>query len=374
MTTTRPIICLIIDRITLGGDARHAFELLQAMDRSPYRIHVVSLESPDDFAIDLQKLAVPVHSLDLPEATGFRGGWWSFAGTMTLFNLFLKLKPDIVHTMGPRAEVPGRIAARLAQVGRVVHTERRAGEDLSLRRFLARLTGSWLDCAVASTDAERTRFLSSRGLHPIRGRVIMPGVSPRIDCHVGVSESWPWSDGNPLLGTIGRPCKRSGTDVLIQAVELLAPFHQKLKVVALGQHLEGIACIREATRRGIGDRVYIPGNREEVPDILSQLDVFVLPQREDRVPLSLLEALASSRPCVVSATESLRELLTHEENALLVPPDHPALLANAIDRVLMDDELRLKLAANGRALFEKRLGARHMALAYSQLYEQLIRT
>jgi glycosyltransferase involved in cell wall biosynthesis len=147
-----------------------------------------------------------------------------------------------------------------------------------------------------------------------------------------------------------------------------------MKVVAVGQHLEGVACIREAQRRGLADRVYIPGSREEIPSLLAELDVFVLPQREDRLPLSLIEALFASRPCVVSATPILQEVLRHEESALLVPPEKPALLANAIDRVLSDDDLRLQLAAGGRALVEESFQATAMGRAYGELYDTLVNT
>ena len=374
MADLRPMICWVVDRVELGGDGRYLLETLKTLDRSPYRFHVVSLHTPDTFAIDVQKLAVPVHSLDLPAEDHPRRSYWTFAGTMTLFNLLRKMRPEVVHTLGPRAEVVGRIAARLAGVPRLLHSERWDRPASGVRRMVARMTGSWLDCAVVPTASFLEPYSRSRSLHPSRIRVQGPRIAPlTTSCQAEDGED-PWSGARPLIGTIGRPCPAQGTHVLIDAMALVLRYHRSAHLLCAGSHLAGVRCLHQARSLGIIDRVHLPGQRHDVPGLLGAMDVFVMPQSMDRLPLSLLEAMSVGRPCIVSRLPMVQEQFEDGEEVLMVPAGEPGLLADAIDRVLTDEELKLRLGEGARAAIANRFSSENQKHALGDLYDLLVRT
>jgi glycosyltransferase involved in cell wall biosynthesis len=104
---------------------------------------------------------------------------------------------------------------------------------------------------------------------------------------------------------------------------------------------------------GLSERVrfrgYVPPS--EVESERAHADLVVIPHAESRTareftsPLKLFEAMASGRPIVATDLPSVREILVHEENALLVPPGDPLELASAIRRLLNDDALAERIAS-----------------------------
>ena len=102
----------------------------------------------------------------------------------------------------------------------------------------------------------------------------------------------------------------------------------------------------------MNDRVLFTGflPPHELSEQRERADVFVIPlldsttARRFTSPLKLFEAMAAGRPIVASDLPSIREVLVHEENALLVPPGDARALASAIDRLLVDDSLSVRLA------------------------------
>jgi glycosyltransferase involved in cell wall biosynthesis len=107
-----------------------------------------------------------------------------------------------------------------------------------------------------------------------------------------------------------------------------------------------------ADRLGISDRVTFTGMVDpgKVAGLLSQADVLALPNPASAIstrftsPLKLFEYMAAGRPIVASDLPSIREVLDHEVNALLVPPGDAAAMAGAIERVLADPVLASRLA------------------------------
>jgi hypothetical protein len=126
---------------------------------------------------------------------------------------------------------------------------------------------------------------------------------------------------------------------------------------------------RLAQESGVADRVRFLGLRPDARALMGAADVVVLPSRWEGLPLSALEALASGTPLVATDVRGLRELVTDEENALLVP-EEPAALAAALRRVLDDPELAARLAAAGRQV-EGAGSDERLVERFLELYERL---
>ncbi|MAG55303.1 MAG: hypothetical protein CMJ83_03345 [Planctomycetes bacterium] len=373
MAEARPAIVVVLNGVTLDGDTRYVTDLLRFIDRKSVRLHVVSLLTPlEDQAIGIQKLQVPVHSLDLPQATGARAAWWTFAGALTLMNLFRKIGPELVHTVGDRADLVGRWAARLARVPRVLSTQRHPSASPGLRRLMARTTAGLPDLVIAPTEALARDVVDGQGIHPGRIRVIAPGVD--LGNFASAASTPDLEGAGPLVGVVARMDDSKGIDTLVDAAAILLRYHEDLRFVAVGSGVAGIGHIRRAQKLGLEDRFIVPGPRNDIPSVLAALDVFVLPARRDGLPLALLEALGAGVPCVATHGPSVDEALEDDVHALLCVADHPAFLADRIDRVLTNGALARRLADAGRALVQERFPAAATGAAHQSVYELLLET
>ncbi|MBI3013713.1 MAG: glycosyltransferase family 4 protein [Candidatus Tectomicrobia bacterium] len=148
-----------------------------------------------------------------------------------------------------------------------------------------------------------------------------------------------------------------GVDCLLQAMAEVPG----ARLAILGGGAGGAEQLqRKARSLGIEDRLDFLGQvpHREVVKSLREADVFVLPASGSPIsrfwtsPLKLFEYMAAGRPVVASDLPSLREILRHEENALLVEPGNPRALAAAINRILADRGLAQRLA--GQALADVR--------------------
>jgi glycosyltransferase involved in cell wall biosynthesis len=162
-----------------------------------------------------------------------------------------------------------------------------------------------------------------------------------------------------LVGEIGHLCRRKGQIHLVRALPpVLAQFPQtRLLLVGCDQNAKMLPYIaqvkQEARRLGVDDRIIWAGARQDIPEILAVLDLFVLPSLEEGHPLAVLEAMACRTPVVASAVGGLPEMTRSGETGVLVPPADPPALAAAMVRLLGDPDLRCRLSSRAQEMVRR---------------------
>lgn len=148
----------------------------------------------------------------------------------------------------------------------------------------------------------------------------------------------------PVL-CVARLDEHKGIDVLFRALSQLGELPVCLDLVGAGQ-AEG-TLREEANRLGIASRIRWHGyaSRDRVRALLAEAEVLVLPSRSENFPLVILEALHAGLPIVATTAGGIPEAVRDGKEALLVEPDDVGALAGALRRVVLDEQLRRKLAA-----------------------------
>ena len=151
----------------------------------------------------------------------------------------------------------------------------------------------------------------------------------------------------PIILFVGNIIKRKNVDLLIEAKKQMAT-KANLVIVGDGPHLEALKkkCENDYLD-GKLDNVYFTGSRRDVEDIIPSCDLLVLPSLTESFGLVLIEALACGKPVIGSNIGGIKEIIT-EDVGLLIDPNDSKDLANAIDRILSDDELMEKFKSNAR--------------------------
>ena len=181
----------------------------------------------------------------------------------------------------------------------------------------------------------------------------------------------------PEVVAVGRLVEKKGFADLIEACSLLRDrgVEVRCRIVGLGEQEPELRAAVE--RLELGNRVELPGPRPqgELIEAVGRAAVFAAPcvvggdGNRDGLPTVLLEAMALGTPCVSTDVTGIPEVLRDGETGLMVPQRDPAALADAIERLLADPELRVGLAGRARRLVEEEFDVRHNAALLRETFE-----
>lgn len=180
----------------------------------------------------------------------------------------------------------------------------------------------------------------------------------------------PEEEGRLLF--LGRVEKKKGVFELIEAVASLSGQYPCLRLVMGGEGALVEARAR-AAELGIADRLELLGwiDPEQKAVELERASIFVLPSYHEGLPMAMLEAMAAQKAVVVTAVGGIPEAVQDGVNGLLIEPENVGSLAGALQRLLADRPLRLRLAAAGRATIEQRFDTELMLDKLASLYARL---
>ena len=177
----------------------------------------------------------------------------------------------------------------------------------------------------------------------------------------------------PLVGVIGRLSPEKGQSVFLESFRRLLAVRPDAHAVLVGEGIDAEALKSRARQLGLERSVHFTGYQRRVAAIYKDVDLIAIPSvRPEGIPNVLLEALSAGRPVVASRIGGIPEIVRHEQEALLVPPNDPAALTEGMHRLLIDDSFRERLVRGAR----ERVLARHSPAARAQrifdTYESLV--
>lgn len=367
-------VLLLIKCLGYGGAENLLVHMVRHRDAAAFDYEVAYvLKSENTLVPDLEAAGVPVHCLG---ATGNGDPSW----TMRLRTLLWAGDFDIMHTHLPYAATLGRMVATTLprhRRPRIVYTEHSMWDRMALAlKALNRATIGLDDRLLVVSEAARRSMppaLRRRATVVIHGIELDPVrvvLSHRDELRAEVREELGLRDGELLALTVANLRREKGYDILLRAARSLAERDVPVTFVGVGRGPCRDELIAQAAGLGLGDRFRFLGQRADVLRLLAASDMFVLPSRQEGLPVALMEASNVGMPMVVTAVGELPVLLTDGVDALLVPPEDPGALADAVTRLAADAALRNRLAAGSStraALFDVTRCVREVEGIYDEL-------
>ena len=354
-------IAYLVQGLATGGLERVVLHLASGMVRRGHQVTICCYDKRGELARAAEEDGAAVDLL--PRKLGLdlgyvpRLAWW-----------LRQRGVDVLHMHNETALFYGTTAGILAKVGCLIYTEHDGVFPRSLRaRWANRILVRRLGQAVAVSQAVKDLWCHSDGIDPVRVVVVPNGV-PDIASPSGRDRSR--SGDEVRIGCVSRLSREKGVDVLMEAFRRVASAHSGARLVLVGDGLERAALEAMSRQFGLDARVQFLGMRDDVPEILRDVDVFVLPSRTEGLPMALLEAMAAGLPIVATAVGGVPEAIRDEEAGLLVPPENPDAMARAILRLASDEALRKRLAGGARKTFLARYELSRMIDAYERLMER----
>jgi glycosyltransferase involved in cell wall biosynthesis len=176
-----------------------------------------------------------------------------------------------------------------------------------------------------------------------------------------------------LVGMVANIRQTKGHEFFVRAARQVSDAHPEARFLAVGDVDERIGRgLRELVRQlRLEDRFLFLGFRQDIPEILANLDVFVLSSTSEGFPLVVLEAMAAGKPVVVTRSGGPEEMIRDGRDGFLVPPADVDSLAAKISALLDDPGLAAALSREARAAIAREFSISRMIDAYSALYERL---
>ena len=353
---------------TNGGAQEHLFSLMSRLDPTHYDASVVAL-SAGSAVRKLERNGFPVTVIDDPDDA---------AAVRALTAHLALVRPDVIHTHMFRADVVGTKAAlaleaaghRRPYVVSTVHSSRvRSADD---RELLRQLTPHMDQLIAVSQSIVKKIADEHRTGAPVK--LIYNGVDlDRFD-HVEpcctLRDEYGMEPGSQIVGVVARLEPEKGHQTLIEAwphVLRTVP-DAYLLIVGEGSRRDFLESWAAAHR--VAHRVIFTGRRDDVPAVTAALDVAVLPSWREAQGLSVLEAMALSRPVVASDVGGIPEMIENGVTGLLVERDNPVALADAIVRLLTDHVFADTMARAAHDLVHERFCVELMVKAIEEIYDQ----
>jgi glycosyltransferase involved in cell wall biosynthesis len=176
-----------------------------------------------------------------------------------------------------------------------------------------------------------------------------------------------------IVGAVGNLYPVKGHLDLIRAARTIVARRPETHLIILGRGAEHDTLLAEASALGIADRVHLLGYREDVAQWLTVMDVFAMPSRSEGLPLSLLEAMGTGLPAVVTGVGGMVEVVRDGETGFVVPTGDVEELADRIAFLLGDPARTATMGAAARDLIVARFGLNRMMAEYRRVYGQAAR-
>ncbi len=332
----------IISGLGQGGAETVLYRLVTAPTQHNRNI-VISLGDADVFGPKLELAGVPLHCLKMKGPLAF------VSGLFRLRRLLKQLSPDVVQTWMYHSDLVGGIMARLAGVKNVVWCIRNSGENLHRSSLKSRVVAwtcarlsRWVPRKIVSCAENAARRHKQWGYDASKFKVIPNGYDfshwhADAEIRASVREELGVSEHTMLIGAIARWNPLKDHTNLLGALAQVVKRYPEVQCVLVGQGLDhtNTALMEIIERFGLGRNVILLGRRDDVPRIMTALDVHVLSSNAEGFPNVVCEAMATEVACVV--TDVGDAALIVGEQGVVVPPRNAGALAQGVLSVL--DEL-----------------------------------
>lgn len=327
-------VCFVFASKSIGGAERSMLRLMQYAH--PFQLNccvVICRTGPTPLMEAVQGVGIPVMHLK----------------TMAFTSLAHSLRhnaPDVVYLFGQVRSLLWGLAARHAGIPACIGAERGSGTRW-INSWGRRFDQWFLHGYITNSQNTASVMIREMGISEQRIAVVYNGVDepkkapPQTDPHL----QW----GCPSVVCVANLLPNKGQIVLLRAVRLLRGDYPFLRAMLVGNDMTGGEFMNRARGEGLEETFSWAGFVPDVRGFLRRADMFVLPTLfREGIPTSLLEAMLERLPVIATNVGGVAELINHGQNGLLVEPNQPVQIAEALRKILTSPAWGKSLGEAGR--------------------------
>lgn len=370
-----PLVAHVIYALGTGGLENGLVNIINRACPQRYRHVIICLTRAEGFESRITAPNVEVISLHKRPGHDFSVYW-------RLWRALRRLRPAIVHTRNLAALEMQAIAALIPGVKRVHGEHGRDIHDIDgtnkkynfLRKSLRPLVHRYI--AVSQDLAQwlaQVVEVPAAKIKQIYNGVDQQAFSPgpvKVSTPVGFM-----ADHAQIIGTVGRLAEVKDQDTLIEAFGLLVQgdsTQKKLRLIIVGDGPMYQTLCDKITELGLSEYVWMPGDREDIPELLRMMDIFVLPSLGEGISNTLLEAMATGLPLIATRVGGNPELIEEGINGCLVPVGDAVVLARHLKEVLTEPQTLALYGENSLHKVRQYFDWDSTVEEYLAVYDQLL--
>jgi glycosyltransferase involved in cell wall biosynthesis len=307
--------------------------------------------------------------------------FYDLFSVIKLIKIIITENIHIIHSHLSQSDFLACIAAKLTNrpiVSTIHGVIIREFESLSKKKFyhfLHRLTALFLDELIAVSEGAKEDLLAHEAINESRISVIYSGIDPEKFSKPDISTVKPEfgiDERAKVVGIVATLTPEKNHSVFLKAAAQILTQKPDVKFLIVGDGPLKKQLQNLATQLGINSNVIFTGERRDIPNILSSLDIIVLPSSTEGLPIVLLEGMSAGVPIVASRVGGVPEVVEDEETGILIPPRKSKELAKAIIRLLDNSQLAEMFKNRGRKKIEKKFALNVMIEKTQECYDRLL--
>lgn len=365
-------ILYVITKANWGGAQRYVYDLAVTARASGYQV-AVAYGSSGELAERLRAENIDMFLIDgLNRDIHFWKDWVAF---LSLLKIMTRFKPDVVHLNGSKVGGFGTLVARLKRIPKIIFTahawafnEERPWYQKVMIRFFAWLTVLLSTQTIVVSNAMKKQiarwpFVSGKILvipngtrvyklfDKMRARQCLTEMQPKLAVSDIQHDIW--------IGTVAELHPVKGILYAIEAIAILRKKYSTIRylIVGEGQTRNMLSALIE--KNGLQEHVFLIGQAHEAPLYAKAYDMFLLPSLSEAFGMVLLEAGLAELPVIATTVGGIPEIISHEQTGLLVPPKNPTAIADALELLLKEENLRYTFGMALRQRVEKEFSMQH---------------
>lgn len=366
-----------------GGSRNYLCSLAHSLDKNRFEVDVIcSLLRDRDFYQDIKKMqdaGIKVIILPIKRNISLLS---DLAAFFKLCSYIKKGRYDVVHTHSSKAGFLGRLAARLMGTRTVIHTPHYfcfITEDMPKVKklfyfYLEKFAALFCDRIITVSESQRQDILKKGLVNAEKVITVENGVDIRKFSGNGFDalknrQKLGLGGKSVVLGTVGILIERKGQRYLIEAfAEIIKEGFDMTLLIAgdgeLRRELENLC-----GRLGLDSRVRLLGFRQDIPELLSLMDIFVFPSLWEGMPLAVLEAMASGLPVVCTEAHGAVDLIQNGKCGILVQKRDAKGIIEAIRYLVLNPDKAKGMGREARRLIHSNYTLEKQVSRIEEIYK-----
>ncbi|MEK7663905.1 MAG: glycosyltransferase [Patescibacteria group bacterium] len=370
------------------------FDQLKFLRSQDYDVHAVC--SPGKWIQSLENEGIKVKTIKLSRR--MISPFSDLLAFIRLFFYFKKEKFDIVHVHTPKAEIYGQLSAYLAGVPIILNTLHGFGSDLprslpywqkKLYLLLQKITGKYSSVVFSISDdiinkAKEHKIFSADVLLYLGRDIDTDRFNPQNfndEFKKRKKKELSIPDDKRIVGIVARLVVEKGYLELFEAFQEILKKYDNVVLLVVGPlepEKKDPINLETIKSYGFGSNVIFLGDRTDVQELYSVMDIFVLPSRREGLGAVILEASSMERPVIATNTGGILEAVDDGKTGILIPVNNPNKIVSAIGYLLDNPEIAREMGIMGRKKviqkFSKKIVLERLGSAYEELIKKKLNT
>lgn len=355
----------VVLSLDIGGMENVIANIISKIDKKAFTVIVVCLLNKGPLVAKVEKMGAKV----LLVKRMVRG--FSLLYPYSLLSVLKKEEPDLIHSHSG-SWLTAAITSKYTGIPHIYTEHGRHYPDPKLIIFLEGLYSRFTKKIVAVSPMlagylKKTLKINSDKIELIENGVDIAHYRPQEKC-AAIKNELGLSPDTKVIGIIARLSKVKNHYILLLAFKQIISKKKNVRLLIVGDGPEHLNIENAIKELGLSKYCFLLGERHDIPELLSVMDVFVLPSLSEGTSLSLLQAMSCGKPVIVSKVGGNLKIVKNGVTGFLVPASPPELLAEALGQILTHDHLAKTLGLEARKLIFQKFNLDEMVKKYESLY------